>query len=75
MSVADSWWVEALVVRTGASTQDIVARLEETGSNVMDMELTAGTQVDTASIVVKCTGAATADNDIVQEGLLVEFLN
>lgn len=74
-SVADSWWVEALVVRTGASTQDVVARLEETGANVMDMEVGTATQTDTATIAIKLTGTATADNDIVQEGLLVEFLN
>ena len=75
VSVADSWWVEALVTRTGASTQDAVARLEETGANAMDMEVSTATQTDTAAIVIKLTGTATTDNDIVQEGLLVEFLN
>lgn len=75
VSVADSWWVEGLVIRTGSSTQDTVARLEETGSNTMDMEVSTAAITDTATIVIKLTGEATSNNDIVNEGLLVEMLN
>ncbi len=74
------WKVEAYVVRTGVDTQDCYAVILETSigspnAQLTDQELTAGTQDDGAAITIKCTGEGVATNDIVQEGLLVEFLN
>lgn len=75
-SQASVWLIQALVFRTGSNTQDILARLFQDGATqINDMTITAGTQTDTAAITIKCTGNATADNDIVQEGLLVEYFN
>ena len=77
VSLAGFWYAEAIVIRSGASTQDIIANLNTNTATVavVDQEITAGTQTDTAAITIKCTGEAVDNNDIVQEGLLVEFLN
>lgn len=73
-SLAGTWRIEAIVARTGSSTQDIFAELLQLSTIIHKHTLTAGTQTDTAAITIKCTGAATADNDIVQEGLVVEVM-
>lgn len=74
-SIAGTWRIEALVCRNGSNTQDIFAELLQLATIIHKQTLTAGTQTDTATIVIKCTGAATTDNDIVQEGMIVEVLN
>lgn len=73
-NIAGNWEIEALVIRTGSSTQDIKARLLQLATVIDKITLTAGTQTDTAAITIKCTGAATSNDDIVQEGLLVEIV-
>jgi hypothetical protein len=73
-SIAGTWRISAIVSRTGSSTQDIFAELLQLSTIIHKHTLTAGTQTDTAAITIKCTGAATSDNDIVQEGLLVEIV-
>lgn len=73
---AGTWCIEAIVVRTGAATQDTFIQYTETGTIGQHINL-VGTAAETLSgaITVKCTGAGTNDNDIVQEGMLVEMLN
>jgi len=73
-SIAGTWRITAYVVRTGDSTQDIFAELLQLTTIVHKQTVTAGTQTDTAAITIKCTGAATTDDDIVQDGLIVELL-
>ncbi len=74
-SIAGMWEIEVLIVRTGSNTQDIVARCLQGATLIFDQELTAGTQTDSAQITVKCTGNATSNNDIVQEGMVTEVIN
>lgn len=74
-SIAGQWETTATIVRTGANTQDIVARTLQGATLIFDQELTAGTQAETAQIILKMTGTATATDDIKQEGLEVEILN
>ena len=74
-SIVGQWEIECLIVRTGASTQDIRARTLQGATAIIDAELTAGTQTDTAAITIKCTGTATDNDDIVQEGMITELLN
>lgn len=38
------------------------------------LEHGASTQDETQAITIKCTGQGTSDNDIVQRGLVVEFV-
>lgn len=71
--IAGTWRIDAEIIKTGASTQDIFAELLQLTTIIHKQTLTAGTQTDTAAITIKCTGAATADNDIIQDGLIVEI--
>lgn len=75
ISIAGTWRISALAIRTGTDTQDVFAELLQLATVLDKHTLTAGTQDDGAAIVIKCTGTATSNNDIVQEGMLVEFLN
>ena len=72
-SIAGTWRIDAEIVKNGASTQKIFAELLQLATLVQKQTATAGTQTDTAGIVVKCTGTGVADNDIVQQGLIVEI--
>lgn len=77
-NVAGSWHIQALVFSTNADAQDYVAKLSTIGAlsaAVNDIEVGTATQDDGASITIKCTGTGTNDNDIVQEGMIVEVLS
>ena len=68
---ANTWEMEAIVARTGASTQDIFCTLTQlTGTALRKGTITAGTQTETGAIIIKCT----ATEEITQEGLLIEAL-
>ena len=78
VSIAGVWRIEANVFSTGVDAQDYVAQLVTTGTAgvaLNDIEAGSLTQDDGATIAIKCTGDATATNDIVQEGQLVTFFN
>jgi hypothetical protein len=81
ISIAGRWVLEAIITKTGSNTQDTVTEMREqqSGSGLLNpktaLSISGYTQTDTAAITVKCTGTGTADNDIVQEGMLIEFLN
>jgi len=71
----DTWRATATVWRTGASAQDWESMLVQAGTaSLVDVENGTATQTETATISIKCTGDATTNNDIVQEGLVVELL-
>lgn len=68
---ANTWEIEAIVLRTGASTQDVFAKVTQlTGTALRKGTFTAGTQTETGAIIIKCT----ATEEITQEFLLVEAL-
>lgn len=77
-SQAGVWKAEATVFKTGSSTQDYFAEIREvvTGTSAFKAGSGAGSasQTDTGAITIKCTGEATDNSDITQEGLLVEFI-
>lgn len=73
-SIAGSWRIAAEIMRTGVDTQDCIAALNQGATDIAHAEFTATTIDDGAAITIKCTGAATDNNDIVQEGLLIELL-
>lgn len=80
ISVGIWWRAEVLIFRTGANAQDYVVTMYENQASSPTQAIKSfqtngtATQTDTAAITVKFTGAATADNDIVQEGMLVEYV-
>lgn len=78
VNLAGVWRIEADVFRTGSNAQDYVSQLVTTGAAgvaLNDIEVGSLTQTDSGAITIKCTGEATSDNDIVQEGLFVKFIN
>lgn len=77
-----AWRVTYTAIRTGASIQNTALLIVECPDSVAlaapkmsHFTLDGVAQVDTAAITIKATGTATADNDVTQEGMLVEFLN
>lgn len=81
-SISGNWIWEIEIFRTGSNTQRMFYRIMEATDNNGGLVTPKAAQVcnstpsqtDTADITVKFTGAATADNDIVQEGMLVEYI-
>lgn len=73
-----AWRATATVWLTATANQDYESSILESDSAVgfTNTQIANGstTQDETAAITIKCTGEATNDDDIVQEGLLVEFL-
>lgn len=70
---AKDWFLEARVVRTGAATQEAVAWGQFNGA-LIQADQTEPTQDETTALTVKCTGESSDNDDIVQEGMLVEYL-
>jgi len=77
ISQAGKWKIEALVAKTGSNAQKYESELLEMwgSTEAHDMEFGTATETDTSAIIIKCTGEGTNDNDIVQEGMLVEVMN
>lgn len=75
ISQAGTWRINATVIATGDNTQGYSATLLQGGTTTL-MNVTSGThtQNDGSSIVIKCTGTGVANNDIVQEGMLVTLI-
>jgi hypothetical protein len=74
-SEAGNWEFNALIFRTGVDAQDYKITFQQDATTELhDRDLGALTEDDGAAITVKCTGEATSNNDIVQEGMLVEFI-
>lgn len=66
-SVAASWKISANVIRTGATTQVADAVLHVGNGTTYPIVATAApAETLSGTVVIKCTGTATANNDIVQ---------
>jgi len=75
---AQVWKAEIILISTGTDTQKYIAEgYRQSGSLVLIAVM--GSDVlaedDSAAITVKATGEATADDDIVCEGIIFEDLN
>lgn len=66
------WQVRAVVTRRGGTVQYAIT----TGvfNNAAIVDFTAPAETLSGAVTIKCTGEATADNDIVQRGLIVRGL-
>jgi hypothetical protein len=78
-SQVGKWYVDATVFRTGVDGQDFVALvIESVGTTLAagkQAELVGtATEDDGAAITIKFQGEGGADNDVVQEGMIVEYL-
>jgi len=72
VSVAGTWRIDCEIIKTGPSTQRVFAELLALPTTTQKQTATAGVQTDTADIIIKCTGAGVAANDVVQEGMILE---
>lgn len=73
VSVAGHWWVDVLITPTEKDAQRYVSRLIT--DTTQSIERGTLTENDSAAILIKCTGEATADDDIQQLGMIVEYLH
>jgi len=76
---AGGWKAQFEIVRTGATSQILIGHnttREGVGSsfNFVPDEATPAETL-AGPVVIKMTGAATSDNDIVQKGMIVEYLS
>jgi hypothetical protein len=79
INAAAYWSATATVVRSGASAQKFIADLNvansAAGTTVINRLSSSSAQTDTAAITIKCTGTAVSNNDITQDGMLIEFIS
>ncbi len=71
------WQLTVIIIRTGAATQKYMAHgsYSSGGNQLAFAQAFTMTRTLSSSNVVKFTGTATSNNDIVQEGMIVEFLD
>lgn len=85
VSVAGTWKIEATVLRTGASAQTIyseafnnagTASSSTDGNTIVEQAgFATATETETGTIVIKTQSTvSTADNDIISQGLIVDYL-
>ncbi len=73
VSAVGTWMVELQVFRTGANAQSYSCHIHEDAASSRSNGTLS--QTDTSTIAVKCTGQATADNDITENTMIIETLN
>jgi len=73
---AKDWYLEALVVKTGANTQTVLFNGTFNGA-ALATQVSAGTENDAAAIVIKSTGTngSASANDLTAKCQIVEYLN
>lgn len=80
-SVAGRWVFEAVITRTGVGAQVAYCEIREYDSGggsqnpLGFMNTSTPAEDETGAITVKATGEATANDDIVQKGSVVSYLN
>jgi hypothetical protein len=77
-SNAQKWWLDVVVMRTAAATQQVLGRgVAGTGSlTPVAVYTNSGTDDLTAGVVIKCTGTngTAAANDVVANGMITELI-
>ena len=72
---AAAWIVKALVSRTGAATQDAVQEYgQHSSTSATGPNITTPAETLSGAVTVQCSCTQTSAADVVQEGLLVEYL-
>jgi len=71
---AGSWSIKCTIIRTGAATEKSIASILSDNALIVDSATYTAAAEDTATALnIFCTGEATNDNDIIQEGLLIKW--
>lgn len=69
-----AWCIKAIITRTGAATQQIIATFSGDLSLITNVAtFTAGTEDLTTNLTIKCTGTSgsSTTDDIIQKGLVI----
>jgi hypothetical protein len=70
-----SWVLRATVIRTGASSQKCIVSVVSDDATLVDSaSYNTASESLSGSVTIKCTGEATSNDDVVQEGLTVKWL-
>ncbi|MDP2365216.1 MAG: hypothetical protein Q8M94_15800, partial [Ignavibacteria bacterium] len=73
---AYKWTAQFTAIRTGEDTQDVFGiGFFENVDMIVAPYFATDTQDDGAAIVIKCTGEGVSNDDIIQQGMLVEYIN
>lgn len=72
---AKGWFLELLVMKTGANAQSVLGQGTVDVTPVSPVSIT-GTDVDTAGVLIKCTGTngTAVANDVLSRGMTVEVI-
>jgi hypothetical protein len=70
------WFIQFFIVRTGAATQQLLGVYQSRNGGTADVQVLRATPAETLSnsITLKLTAEATADNDVVQQFMMVEVV-
>lgn len=69
-----AWKIKAKIIRTTATTQEIIAEIISGNGSVADsVTRTAGTQTLSDDLTIKCTATGGASNDVTQYALLINL--
>lgn len=69
-----SWSIKANIIRTSATTQEIITEILSSNSSVADSATrTAATQTLSDANIIKCTGTGGASNDITEYSLIIKL--
>ena len=68
------WQIKTTLTRTGSATQKSIAVFSgDTALLTQVSSFVSGTEDFTTALTIKCTGEATSNNDIIQQGLTINF--
>lgn len=69
------WCFEAIIIRKGSSSQVSLVKFFSNDSSDDTVDVLQDSEDLTTNLVIKCTGEATSDDDIVQELMVIEWKN
>lgn len=71
---AGTWCIKAKIIRTGSTAEKCINTIVSDNVLIIDeAKYVAATEDLTTDLVIKCTGNGVAGNDVVQEGLIIEW--
>jgi hypothetical protein len=71
-----SWIIKSRVIRTSSSSQKAITEIISNNILIVNgSSYTTPSEVLTGNVNIRCTGEAVANDDVVQEGLIVKLFN
>jgi len=69
-----SWYINSKIARISVTSEKAITEIISDNLLIIDSASFKSPTADTAAAIeIKCTGEATSDNDIVQEGLIIKW--